>query len=186
MGAAGVRHLPKEAVQLIALGSGVLGMQEFVPDPVAVGADEAHLGVLFPLQQVLEQVGGAGLAAGAGDAHHLHLPCRVSEKVPAAESKAQTAVVRLHIRGVVCRRSLAENDRRTVCHSLGYEAMAVDLKAADRHKKVPGPGAAGIVADAGDFRLGVRGHGQHPDILYDLSQFHMFFLNNVPKSNRLH
>ena len=40
MGAASVQHLAKELVQLVALGGGVLRVEQLVADHVAVGADE--------------------------------------------------------------------------------------------------------------------------------------------------
>ena len=173
MGAARVRHPAEEPVQLIALGGGVLRVQELVSDPVAVGADEAHLGVQLALQQMLEQVRGGGLAAGAGDADQLHLPGGIAEEVPAGQGEPQAAVVRLHEGRSVLRRRFAEHRRGAPLHRLGNEAMSVRLKAPHRHEEIPRLGLAGVVAHAADLQLRIRRHLQHPNMRKKLLQFHV-------------
>ena len=70
MGAARVQHLPEELLELVTLRRGALRVDEFRADHVAVGAHQAHLYARAGLQQMLHQIGGGGLAVGAGDGDH--------------------------------------------------------------------------------------------------------------------
>ena len=97
MGAALLQHLPEQAVQLQTLGGGMFGVQELFADHVAVCADEADLSPRHRFQHMLHDVGGAGLAAGAGKADELHFCRRVAVEFPAYEGKAQAAVLYLNI-----------------------------------------------------------------------------------------
>ena len=178
MGTALVRHLFKKLMQLQALGGGVLGVQEAVADHVAVCADEAHLGAELRFQHMLEDIGGACLAAGAGEAHHLHAGGRIAVKLPACDGQPITAVAHLNVGCAVRRCVLAQYRRRAVLHGLRDEAVPVGLKALDGDKEVAWLRFAGIVADAADLQLRIGGAFQYVDMLEKLRKLHGVSLRN--------
>ena len=163
MGTPGVRHAAKEALELEGFRSGALGGDDLGADHVLVGADEAHLGPQGLLQDVLEEVGGGGLAVGAGDAHQLHGSRRVSEPVDAHMGESRPAVRGAHEGNVPLRRFLAEDAGRALLQGAhdgcgacgdghGDEAVSVGLAAGHGHEEVAGLRLPGVVADAGDLQ----------------------------------
>ena len=73
MGAPGVGHLPQQLLQLEGLRRGALRGEHLAADHVLDGADQPHLRPGLLLQNTLDEIGGGGLAAGAGHAHHGQL-----------------------------------------------------------------------------------------------------------------
>ena len=71
VGAAGVAHSGKQALQFKALRRGAFRLQNLVSHHIADGTDEADLGAAGLFQQGLEQVGHGGLSVGAGHADDL-------------------------------------------------------------------------------------------------------------------
>ena len=92
MGAAGVGHPPQQALDLIALRRGAAGGEGEPPDPVLDGADEARLGVQHPLQHLLKQAGGGGLAVGAGNPDEGQPLPRASEPVGGDQGQGPAGV----------------------------------------------------------------------------------------------
>ena len=172
MGAARVRHGAEERLEFKGLRGGALRVEHLPADHVLVGADEAHLGTQRLLQHVLEQVGGGGLAVGAGDAHHGHGGGRVAVPVPAHPGQSAPAVVRDHPGALPLRPVLAEDAERALLPGHGDELVPVSLIALHGHKEVSGPCFPGIVADAGNLHIKVRAGLQNLDSLQQFSQLH--------------
>ena len=97
MGAARIPHPGKELLDLKGLRRGPLRGEHLAADHVLVGADQAHLGPRRLLQNRLEQVGGGGLAVGAGDGHHGHIVRRMAEVVGAHHRQGPAGVRHLDI-----------------------------------------------------------------------------------------
>ena len=68
-----VLHIPQYLLQVNACRRGTLGFKYPVANKVMYGAYQAYLYSGF-LGYALYHIGGAGLAVGSGNAHHLHLP----------------------------------------------------------------------------------------------------------------
>ena len=156
MGAAGVRHLPKELLHLKGLRGCALGVEDLIPDHILIGADEPHLGPGGVFQDILQEIGGGGLAVGAGDAHHGHLPGRVVEEIGPHHSQGSAAVFHLDIGNVPLRRRLAQNAHCPPLHRSRDILVAVGSKAGHGDEQVPGLGLPGVVADAGNLHLQIR------------------------------
>ena len=168
--AAGVRHLPEELLQLVALGRGALGVDELRADHVAVGADEAHFGVARDLQQQLQQIGRGRLAVGAGDADDRHLRGRVAEEVAGHQRQRLAAVLHQHIGDIRLRRGFAYGALRAEAGGRGYVLVPVGLKAAYGHERRPRRGPAGVVADVAELQLHVRAHFLHAHVFQKVPQ----------------
>ena len=173
MGAALLLHGVKELLQLVALRRGVLGMDELIPYHVTVGAYEAHLCPQLFLQQMLEEYGGAGLAAGAGKAYEFHGGGGVSEKVPAAYGKAVAAVWSLYPGYTLFRLILAQHCGGPLFQSRGDELVSVHRQSLHRHKQVPGLSLPGVVADAAYLRIHIGSAFDYVYILQYFSEFHV-------------
>ena len=72
-------HGPQEPLQVQGFRGGHRGRPGLLPGAVIDGADHSHR-VPGAAQDGLQQVGGAGLAVGAGDAHQGQLPAGVAVK----------------------------------------------------------------------------------------------------------
>ena len=178
MGAARVRHPAEEAVEFQALGRGELGVDEGVPDHIAVGADEADLRPPG-LKHMLEDLGGAGLAAGAREADQLHGGGGIAIEFPACQGEAAAAVRHLNIGGSVRRRVLAENGGGPLLHRCRNKAVAVGREALDGDEEVAGLGLSRVVADAADLKLRVGGARQNIQMFQQLTKLHVLFLRIV-------
>ena len=176
VGAARVRHLPEQALQFKGLRRGALGGDHLVADHVLNGADKTHLGPGLLLQNALDEIGGRGLAVGAGDAHHGHLPGRVVKPIGADDAQRPPGVFHHHAGDFPLHLALADGAHRALFRRHGHELVAVHGEAGHRHEQISRLGKAAVVADAGDFRLHVRGGGAHGHAPQQIFQFHRTYL----------
>ena len=166
VGAAGVPHLGEEPLDLEGLRRGALRGDHLRADHVLVGADQPHLGPGLLLQNGLEEVGGAGLAVGAGDGCHGHGCGRVAEEVGADHRQAPAGVLHLDIGDGPVRRGLLTDHRGGAGGGrLPDEGVAVHGKAPHGHKQVAGLCGAGVVADVGDLQIQVCRGGEDRNVL---------------------
>ena len=172
VGAAGIGHLAEQAVQLEGLRRGALGMQHLIADHVLDGAHQPHLGPGLLLQNALDEIGGGGLAAGAGDTDHGHLFGGMVEPVARHQGQRLAGACHLHVGDIPLRYMLAHHAGRALFRRHGDEAVAVHRLAADGDEHIAGRGGAGIVADAGDLLLPIGGGGQDLQSFYHIFQFH--------------
>ena len=84
--APGVRKGAEDLLQLVALGGGVGGVLMAAQIIDAVGADHPHLAA-GGFQHAADHVGGGGLALGAGDPDHGHLPGGAHGHLPGGAAK---------------------------------------------------------------------------------------------------
>jgi len=176
MGAAPVRHFPEQLLDLEGLRGGALRGDDLLADHILVGADKAHLGPFGLLQNGLQQIGGGGLAAGAGNGDHGHFLRRMAEPVGADHRQGPAGIRRLDISAVRRRKLLAQHRRRALFQGCSNILVAVGGKAGHGHEQVAGLGGPGVIADAGDFRFQVRRAGLNRDAGQQFSQFHNQFL----------
>ena len=153
MGTAGSHHGPEQGLELIGLRGGAAGGEHTVPDQVLVGADEAHLGSQRTLQHRLQEIGGGGLAVGAGDSHTGELFRRMAEPVGGDQSQGGPGVLSHQPGTRKVRFPAAEYRRRSLFKGLGDEVLTVGLVARQGREEVPRRYGAGVVADAGDLRV---------------------------------
>ena len=173
MGAARVPHPGEELLELQGLRRGPLGGDHLVADHVLVGADQAHLGSRLLLQNGLEQIGGGGLAVGAGDGHHGHIVRRVAVIVGGHHRQGPAGIVHPDVGDIsLRRRPFAHHRGGARRHGLGNVCVAVGGKAGHGHEQISCRRGAGIIADADDLRLRVRGGGQGGDPLQKVFEFH--------------
>ena len=154
---AGLHKGVEDLLQLIALGSGVGSVLMVAHVVDAVGADHSHLAARS-LQNAADHVGGGGLALGASDADHGHLPGGVAEQVGAHQGHGIAAA--LHLQDgdpgqagqvdVV----LDHNGCGALGGAVGGIVMAVPLGAHNADKQGPGSGFPAVVDNVGD--LGVH------------------------------
>ena len=165
VGAPGVAHLAEELLQLEALRRGALRGQLLRPDHVAVGADQTHLRAERGLQDVLDEVSGGGLAVGAGDADHGHLPRRVAEEVASGDGQSIAGILHQNIGDLPLGRALAQHHSRALFRSGGDKVMSVADRAHNGDEEIAAAGAAGIIADAGDLHGGIGVHLNNRNVL---------------------
>ena len=156
MGAAARAHLGQQSLQFKGFRGGALRGEDLLADHVLVGADESHLGPQGLLQDGLEQVGGGGLAVGAGDGHHGHRVRGVAVEIGAHHRQGAAGIRHPNIGNVLPRGFFAQHRRRAGLHGLADEIMAVHSKAVHCHKQIAGPGLTGVIAHMGNVRLQVR------------------------------
>ena len=173
MGAAGRAHPGKQLLELQGLRCGTLSGHHLVADQILVGADQAHLGPQLLFQDGLEQIGGGGLAVGAGDGHHGHAVCRMAVIVGGHHRQGPAGVLHQDIgHGAVLRRSLTHHRGGSRRHGLSDIGVAVGGKAGHGHEDVPGCRGPGIIADTGDLHLHVRGGGPQGEPCQQRFQMH--------------
>ena len=147
MAAARVRHLPEQLLQLIALRRCALRGQRAVSDPVAVGADQPHLGAAHGFQYMLEQQCRGGFAVGTRKADDRHLLRGTMIIVFRCDCKGTARIPHQDIGNLRLRRSLTENRRRAFFRRHRDETVPVDGKTAHGDEQLPRPRRPGIVAD---------------------------------------
>ena len=145
MGAPRVRHLPQQLLNLAALRGGAVGGKAKGADLVLDGADKARLGPQHPLQQVLDETGGGGLAVGAGDAHQGELLGRMSKPVGGGQGQGPPGVGCHQPGPFPLRRRLAQHGGRPFFQSLPDKPRPVGLGPGQRHKQGPGLQGPGVV-----------------------------------------
>ena len=154
--AAGIQKFAESFLQLVALGGcvGCILVLAHVVD--AVGADHAHL-TACGFQHALDHMGGGGLALGAGDADHGHLPGGITEKVAAHQRHGVAAALHLHHghAGNRCKVDIVLDDQRAdpLGSAVGGKLMAVALGAHDAHKGKARGRLAAVVDDIRNFRI---------------------------------
>ena len=79
MGAAALKHLGQQLLQLPGVGGGIARGDGLLSHPVADGADQPRPDPQLD-QRVMCEPGRGGLAVGAGDAQQLELSCRVAKE----------------------------------------------------------------------------------------------------------
>ena len=171
VGAAGVRHPAEEGLELQGFRRGPLRGHDLPADHILVGADEAHLGPP-PLQNGLEKIGGGGLAVGAGDGHHGHLPGGMAVEVRSQDGQRPPGVFHLDIGNGLLGNALAEDDGGPGGFGLSDVGVAVRRIAGDGHEELPRLYLPGIVADAGDVSLQIGGGGKDLDARQQIFQLH--------------
>ena len=149
-------------MQLVGFRGGALGLDHLVADQVLIGADQADL-VARVLQYVLDQVGGRGLAVGAGHAEHHHAVRRVTEAV-GRNLGERTARIFHHDSRNTRRRLLAHDGRRALRERLVDILMSVGRVAADGDEQVARLHGARIVSHFMDFKILRRRTAHHGDI----------------------
>ena len=165
MGAARVPHPGKESLQIQAFRGGALCGDDFLPNHIGHGANQADLGSLNLLQHLLEKQGGRSLAVGARNAHHSHLPGRISIEVAGKQSQSQPVGLHQNIGNLPLRLFRCDHGGSAPLQCHGDEPVAVGGKAGHRHKQASGLRLPGIIADGGDFVFLVRGAFQNGNIL---------------------
>ncbi len=165
MGAARVPHPGEEPLELKGLRRGSLRGKGLLADHVLIGADEARLGPRRLLQNGFEQVGGGGLAVGAGDPHHGHVLRGMAEEVGPHCRQRPAGIRHLDIGDVPLRRLLAQHRRRAGLHGLFDEIVPVCGEAGHGYKQSAGPHRPGVIADVRNLQLHVRRGGQDGDSL---------------------
>ena len=173
VGAAGGAHPGEQLLELQGLRRGALRGDRLAADHVLVGADEAHLGPRLLLQDGLQQIGGGGLAVGAGDGHHGHVVRRMAVPVGGHHRQGLAGVRHLDIGdGGILRRPLAHHRRGARRRGPADIGVTVGGKAGHGHEHVPGRRGPGVIADMGDLRLRVRRGGQRRQPCQKILQFH--------------
>ena len=101
---------------------------------------------------------GGGLSVGAGDGHHGHAVCRMAVIVGGHHRQGPAGVLHQDIgHGAVLRRSLTHHRGGSRRHGLSDIGVAVGGKAGHGHEDVPGCRGPGVIADAADLQIRVRG-----------------------------
>ena len=174
VGAAGGAHPGEQLLKLQGLRRGALRGDHLVADHVLVGADEAHLGPQLLLQHGFQQVGGGGLAVGAGDGHHGHVVRGMAVVIGRHHRQGLAGIRHLDIGDAgVLRRPLAHHRRGARRRGLADIGVAVGGEAGHGHEHVPRRRGPGVVADAGDLRLRIRRGGQGREPRQKFFQFHI-------------
>ena len=145
MGAPRVRHLPQQLLNLVALRGSAVGGKAKGADLVFDGADEARLGPQHPLQQVLDETGGGGLAVGAGDPHQGELPGRMAEPVGGGKSQGPPGVGGRQPRALPLRGRLTQDGGRPLFQSLPDKPRPVGPGPGQGHEQGPGLQGPGVV-----------------------------------------
>ena len=137
VGAAGIGHLPQQALHLPGLRGGAAGGEDRVPDAAAVGAHETG-----PYAQGLEhacrQPGHGGFAVGAGDADQGQLPVRVAEEISRHKGQGPAGVRNKDI-GQPLHRVGGHGACRAPLPGLGRVIVAVGVGSVDGHEHLAGP-----------------------------------------------
>ena len=170
-----IHELAEGLLQLVAFGGGVCGLLMAAHEIDAVGADHAHL-FAGGFQHALDHVGGGGLALGAGDADHGHLPGRVAEEIAAHQRHGIAAVLHLHNGHVRHGRQvdvmLDDQYAHAFGGAVGREVVAVTLGAHDADEGHALGCLAAVVDDIGHFGLQTALHKGKGDAFHQLFQFH--------------
>ena len=172
VGAAGVGHLAEQPLQLEGLRRGALRGERLPADHVLDGADEAHLGAGLLLENALDEVGGGGLAAGAGNADHGHLPGGVIEPAAGDDRQRAAGILHNHIGNLTFRCTLAYNAHGPLVPGHGDKSVTVRLRASDGHEQAAGLGLAGVVADVGDIGVQIGVDLQQGQVLEHIAELH--------------
>ena len=109
-------------------------MEEGAADHVAGGADEAHLHARR-LQDGLDEVAGGGLALGAGESHHLHLPGGMAVELRAHGAEGRPDVFNQNLRDIKGQQSFHHQGGSAVFHRLLRIIMGVKPRAGNAEEK---------------------------------------------------
>ena len=173
--AAGIQKLPEGLLQLVAFRGGVGGVLVASHIVDAVGADHAHLAACG-LQHAFDHVGGGGLALGAGDADHGHLPGRVAEEVGAHQRHGIAAALHLDHGhpGQGRKVDIVLDDQRAdpLGGAVGGKRVAVPLGAHDTHEQKPRGSLAAVVDDICDLSTQTALHKGKGHAFHQLFQLH--------------
>ena len=172
VGAAGVGHPAQQLLQLEGLRRGALRVEHLAADHVLDGADETHLGAGLLLQNALDEIGGGGLAAGAGNADHSHLPGGVVKPVAGDDRQRPAGVLHQHIGDAAVRRLLADHAGGALFLHHGDILVAVGGRAGDGDEQAALHSLPGVVADIGDVGVQVGGGLQNRQAVENVVEFH--------------
>ena len=150
VGAARIRHLTEQLLQLKRLGRRALGRDDLLADHVLVGADQTDLAALR-LQNRLDQIGGRGLAVGAGDADHLHFLRRMGEVIGRHLRQCAAGRRDLNIGNLSLRDALAYHCGRTLFHRLADVFVSIGRITGDRNEYIPRLYSAGVILQLPDL-----------------------------------
>ena len=171
VGAARVRHLTEQAVQLEGFGGSALGRDDFLADHVLNGAYETHLCPRLLLENALDEVGGGGLAAGARHADHGHFAGGMVEPVAAHECQRLAAVFHHHV-GDALHRALHHGAHGAFFRRHGDKFMSIHRLTGDGNEDVTLRRGAGIVTHAGNVHIHIC-RGRHDgNTVQQVFQFH--------------
>ena len=138
--APGVRKGAEDLLQLVALGGGVGGVLMAAQIIDAVGADHPHLAA-GGFQHAADHVGGGGLALGAGDPDHGHLPGGAAKEIGAHQGHGVAAAFHLEdgdpFQPGQVDVVLDDQGRRPFGGAVGRKVVAVPLGAHDADKEHP-------------------------------------------------
>ena len=137
VGAAGIGHLPQQALHLPGLRGGAAAGQDRVAYAAAVGAHQARRDAQG-LKQPRRQTGHGGFAVGAGDADQGQLPVRVAEEVSRHKGQGPAGVRNKDI-GQPLHRVGGHGACRAPLPGLGRVIVAVGVGSVDGHEHLTGP-----------------------------------------------
>ena len=155
--AARLHHAAQQPLEVAALGGGVVQRMMVSRPAHPVGADQPHFAP-GGRQHGGNQVGGGGLALGAGDADHRQLSGRFAVEPDGQPGQCFAAVGNLEHRkvgGQTRHRPLTDNTRRARRGSLPGVGVAVGVLAGQTDKQSPRRHGAGIVTQGLCFGAGV-------------------------------
>ena len=153
----GVRHLTQQPLQVAALGRCVVQCLPESRPANPVGADESYPAPRRR-QHRRDQVGGGGLAFGAGNADHCQPFGRLAIEPDGQLGQSTAAVGHLHhgqIFGQTGNGPLADDARRARCGGLPGKVVAVGVQAGQADKQCPRRHGAGIITQAAHLGAGV-------------------------------
>ena len=174
VGAARLLHLGEALVQLQRLRGGIPGVAEhLVPDEGAHGADHAGL-MARGGENGAEDIGGGGLALGAGDADDGQPVGGVAIEGGGQQGQRDPAVFHLNDGGAprAVHRVLHYYCGGPLSGHGGDEIVAVRPGAGQRHEQALRPGLPGVAAQAGDLRVRRTGQQGMGNITEQFGQRH--------------
>ena len=155
------RHRRRQlALQPIGEGRGVLGGDAVARPAVHQGAEQGRR-LSGGAGQMLNQIGGGGLAVGAGDADQTQLPARLVPEGGCQFAGRAGQIVRQHQHRICCGRWYLAGSGRTDngggrpgLQHLGPVGAAIHRGAAQAEEQITCLNPAGITAEARELRVG--------------------------------
>ncbi len=159
MGDAPGAHFPEEALKVQGLGGGHRGRPGGVPHPVIHGAHHSHPAAGGG-QDGLQEIGGAGLAVGAGNPHQGQLPAGVAVKGGADVGQGQAGLGHPDHRDIRGRGEFLLGDHHpgALVETGGEIKVAVGAGPFQGHEEPAGGDLPGMVGHTGHRHVNVAMH----------------------------
>ena len=159
MGDAPGTHFPEEPLEVQGLGGGYRGRPGGFADPVIHGAHHPHPAA-GGVQDGLQDIGGAGLAVGAGNPHQGQLPAGVVVKGGADVGQGQAGLGHPDHRDPRGRGQFLLGDHHPGARieAGGQIEVAVGAAAFQGHEEPAGGDLPGMVGHAGHRHVNVAQH----------------------------